>query len=170
MKSKKMKDVRRMAILANLVAIAIVLNLVEAQFNFIAVPGAKLGLANLVTMVVVYMFTAREAFIVTLLRVIIVGLASGRLFGPTTVMGFSGAILSLTVMILLKNINIFGIVLVSVISSMAHQVGQIIAGIYVIGSADVLYYLPVMLPLGIVSGILIGIISERFIKVMKDKV
>ena len=71
MKSKKMKDVRRMAVLANLVAIAIVLNLVEAQFNFIAVPGAKLGLANLVTMVVVYMFTAREAFIVTLLRVII---------------------------------------------------------------------------------------------------
>lgn len=169
MKSRKMNDVKRMAILANLVAAAIVLNLVEAQINFIPVPGAKLGLANLVTMVVVYMFSAKEAIVVTLLRVLIVGLLSGRLFGPTTLMGFSGAIVSVVVMISLKKFNIFGIVLVSVISSMSHQIGQIIAGIFVIGSADVIYYLPIMLPLGIVSGILIGIISQRFIKIMEDK-
>lgn len=169
MKSRNMNDVKRMAILANLVAAAIVLNLVEAQLNFIPVPGAKLGLANLVTMVVVYMFSPKEAIIVTLLRVIIVGLLSGRLFGPTTLMGFSGAIVSVIVMILLKKLNVFGITLVSVISSMSHQIGQIIAGVFVIGSADVIYYLPIMLPLGIISGILIGIISERFIKIMEDK-
>ncbi|HHW79541.1 MAG TPA: Gx transporter family protein [Acholeplasmataceae bacterium] len=169
MKYKGMKDVKRMAILANLVAVAIVLNLVEAQLNFIPVPGAKLGLANLVTMVVVYMFSPKEAIMVTLLRIIIVGLLSGRLFGPTTIMGFSGAIVSVIVMIMLKKINVFGVVLVSVISSMSHQVGQIIAGIFVIGSSDVIYYLPIMLPLGIVSGILIGIISERFIKVLENK-
>lgn len=169
MKYKGMKDVKRMAILANLVAVAIVLNLVEAQLNFIPVPGAKLGLANLVTMVVVYMFSPKEAIMVTLLRIIIVGLLSGRLFGPTTIMGFSGAIVSVIVMIMLKKINVFGVVLVSVISSMSHQVGQIIAGIFVIGSSDVVYYLPIMLPLGIVSGILIGIISERFIKVLENK-
>lgn len=169
MKYKGMKDVKRMAILANLVAAAIILNLVEAQLNFIPVPGAKLGLANLVTMVVVYMFSPKEAIMVTLLRIIIVGLLSGRLFGPTTIMGFSGAIVSVVVMIILKKLNVFGVVLVSVISSMSHQVGQIIAGIFVIGSSDVIYYLPIMLPLGIVSGILIGIISERFIKVLENK-
>lgn len=169
MKSRNMNDVKKMAILANLVAAAIVLNLVEAQLNFIPVPGAKLGLANLVTMVVVYMFSPKEAIIVTMLRIIIVGLLSGRLFGPTTIMGFSGAIVSVIVMIILKKINIFGVILVSVISSMSHQIGQIIAGIFVIGSADVIYYLPIMLPLGIISGILIGIISEKFIKIMEDK-
>lgn len=160
----KMKDVKRMALLANLIAAAIVLNLIEAAFNFLPVPGAKLGLANLVTMVVVYMFSARDAYIVTIIRVAVVGFAAGLL--PTIAMSFLGAITSVTIMILLKKLNIFGIVLVSVISSMAHQIGQIIAGIFVIGSADVIYYLPIMLPLGIVSGILIGIISGKFIKIM----
>lgn len=161
--------IKKMTMLANFIAIAIVLNLIEAQLDFIPVPGAKLGLANLVTLVVVYMFSYKEALIVTIVRIVVVGLLSGRLLSPTFYMSLSGGLLSVVIMVLLKNLNIFGIVLVSLLSSIAHQIGQIAAGVFVIGSSDVIYYLPIMLPVGIIAGVLIGIIAKRFIKIMEDK-
>ena len=54
-----------------------------------------------------------------------------------------------------------GIVLVSLLGSIGHQIGQIIAGIYVIGSSDIVYYLYIMIPLGILTGIVNGLIAQK---------
>lgn len=162
------KKIVKMALLANFTAVAIVLNLIEAQLNFIPVPGAKLGLANLVTLIILYMYGIKEASILTLVRIVVVGLLSGRLLGPTFYMGTAGAISSLIVMGTLKQLKVFGMTLVSLIGSISHQIGQIVAGIFVIGATEVFYYLPIMLPIGVVSGIIIGLIAEKFMVTMKN--
>ena len=162
------KKIVKMALLANFTAVAIVLNLIEAQLNFIPVPGAKLGLAKLVTLIILYMYGIKEASILTLVRIVVVGLLSGRLLGPTFYMGTAGAIASLIVMGTLKQLKVFGMTLVSLIGSISHQIGQIVAGIFVIGATEVFYYLPIMLPIGVVSGIIIGLIAEKFMVTMKN--
>lgn len=164
----KKNKTKKMIMLANLTAIAIVLSLVESQLNIIPVPGARLGLANLITVIVIYMFSFKEAFVTLILRILIVSILSGKLLSPTFYMGLSGAILSLLVMGILKQLR-FGTTIVSLFSSIAHQIGQIIAGMFVIGTQDIIYYLPIMLPIGVVSGIIIGIIAEKFVLNFKDK-
>ncbi|HKL95107.1 MAG TPA: Gx transporter family protein [Haploplasma sp.] len=156
------KKIRRLVILANLIAAAIVLSIIETAIAIIPVPGAKLGLANLITIVVLYMFSFKEALVVTLVRVFLVALLSPSSLGPTFYMGLAGGIMAVIAMGLFKKIG-FGIILVSLLGSLSHQLGQIFAGIYVIGSSDIIYYLYIMLPLGVVTGIVNGFIAEKFI-------
>lgn len=158
---------KKMVILANLIAAAIVLSIIESRLEIIPVPGAKLGLANLITLVVLYMYSFKEAVVVTLIRVFMVAILSGNL-GPTFTMGLSGGIVAITVMGLSKKFGI-GIVLVSLLGSIGHQIGQIIAGIYVIGSSDIVYYLYIMIPLGILTGIVNGLIAQKLIINLKNK-
>lgn len=150
-----------MVLLANFTAIAIVLGLIESYISIIQVPGAKLGLANLVTIIILYLFSYKEAILVTLTRVFIIALATT--FGPTFWMGFVGAIFSVTFMAIFKKVG-FGIILVSLIGSITHQIGQIVVGIKILGSNEIILYLVIMIPIGIVMGILIGVISGNFLK------
>lgn len=161
------KHIRKMVVLANLIAVAIVLGLVETQLAIISVPGAKLGLANLITIVVLYIYGFKEAVVVSMLRIFLVSLLSGS-FGPTFYMGLGGGVMSLLAMGLFKNLKL-GITLVSLLGSIAHQIGQIVVGIFVIGSQDVAYYLIIMIPLGIITGIINGYIGEKFIISLNSK-
>ncbi len=156
---------KKMVLLANFLAIAIVLNIIESMISFIPVPGAKIGFANIVTLIIIYIYGYKEASIVTILRILLVALLSGRLFGPTFWLGLSGSILSLTVMIVIHKLKLFGTVGVSVLGSFFHSIGQIIAGIFVIGSAAVVTYLPLMLIISIPAGVLTGMIAAKFISV-----
>lgn len=156
-------NIRKMTLLANLLAIAIVLNIIESAFPIIPVPGAKLGFANIVTLIVLYIYSFKDSSILTIMRVLLVSLLSGKLLGPVFYMSLAGAIVATIAMGAMKKTNYFGMVGVSVIGSIFHCIGQIIAGIFVIGSTAVLWYLPIMLFLSIPSGILTGIIAKRFI-------
>ncbi|MDY0276582.1 MAG: Gx transporter family protein [Acholeplasma sp.] len=167
MSYNKNNKIKKMVLLANLTAAAIILNIIEAQLEFLPVPGARLGLANLITIVVLYMYGFKEGFLVTILRVFIVALLSGRL-SQTFWMSMAGGILSVSAMGLLKKFKM-GIVLVSLLGSIFHQIGQIVAGIYVIGATEILYYLYIMIPIGVVTGIINGIIGEKLILNLKNK-
>lgn len=164
---EQFKGVKKMVLLANLTAVAIILGLVETLYSISIVPGAKLGLANLVTLVVLYFFTWKEAYTVTLIRVLMIGILSGR-FEVTFWMGLGGAILSVGVMSVLKALK-FGTTLTSLIGSISHQIGQIIVAVIAFETVEISSYLVIMIPLGIVTGILIGIISERFIVHYQNK-
>jgi heptaprenyl diphosphate synthase len=157
-----MKDIRKMTLLANLLAIAIVLNIIEAAIPIIPVPGAKLGFANVVTLIILYVYSFKDSFGITIMRVLAVALLAGRIFQPAFFMSLSGAFVSVIVMGLVKKTNFFGILGVSVIGSIAHAIGQIFAGVFVIGSVVVLLYLPIMLFLSVPAGALTGIIAQRF--------
>lgn len=156
------EQTKKMVLLANFLAIAIVLNIIESMIAIIPVPGAKIGFANIVTLIIIYIYGYKEATAVTLLRIFLVAILSGRVFGPTFWLGLSGAILSLLVMIVIHRLKWFGVVGVSVLGSFAHSIGQIIAGVYVIGSATVIAYLPIMLLISIPAGILTGMIASKF--------
>ena len=160
-----MKNTRKMILIANFLAIAIVLNLIESALTLSPIPGAKLGFANVVTLIILYIYSFKDSSALTLLRVILVAILSGRLLGPTFYMSISGAAASIIAMGILKKTNFFGILGVSVIGSVFHVFGQIAAGIFVIGSTIILYWMPVMLLLSIPAGIITGVIAKKFISV-----
>lgn len=152
-----------MTLLANFLAIAIVLNIIESAIPIIPVPGAKLGFANVVTLIIIYVYSFKDGFALTILRVLLVALLSGKLLGPIFYMSMSGAVIATLAMGLFQKLNYFGIIGVSVLGSIFHCIGQIAAGIFVIGSIAVIAYLPVMLFLSIPAGVLTGIIAKRFL-------
>jgi len=152
-----------MTLLANFLAIAIVLNIIESAIPIIPVPGAKLGFANVVTLIIIYVYSFKDGFALTILRVLLVALLSGKLLGPIFYMSMSGAVVATLAMGLFQKLNYFGIIGVSILGSIFHCIGQIAAGIFVIGSIAVIAYLPVMLFLSIPAGVLTGIIAKRFL-------
>ncbi len=164
---KSMQRTKKLALLANFLAIAIVLNIIESAIPVIPVPGAKLGFANVVTLIILYVYSFKDGMIISISRVLLVAILTGKLLGPTFYMSLSGALLSTLVMGFLMKTNFFGIVGVSVLGSIFHTIGQITAGVFVIGSIGVLAYLPIMLFLSVPAGLLTGIIAKRFFEIWK---
>lgn len=163
-----MQKTRKMTLLANFLAIAIVLNIIESAIPVIPVPGAKLGFANVVTLIVLYVYTFKDSSILTIARVLLVSLLTGKLLGPVFYMSISGAILALLAMGIFKKMNFFGILGVSVLGSVFHCIGQVIGGYFVIGSTAIVLYLPVMLFLSIPAGVVTGLIAQRFLKIWQS--
>lgn len=157
-----MDKIRKLTLLANFLAIAIVLNIIESAIPVIPVPGAKLGFANVVTLIVLYVYSFKDGFILTISRVLLVSVLSGKLLGPVFYMSMSGAILATIAMGFFKKSNFFGMIGVSVLGSIFHCFGQIIAGYFVIGSFAIVLYLPIMLLLSIPAGVVTGLIAKRF--------
>jgi len=158
-----MKNLNKITTLSMLIAVAIVLNVIEISINVIPVPGAKIGFANIVTVIVLYMYGFRSASLVTILRVFLVGLLS-RSFTIPFWMGLGGAIVSITVMGIFKNWFKLHLISVSVLGAITHTLGQVIVGIYLLETDLLILYLPLMLLIRIPAGILIGIIAQRFFK------
>jgi len=162
-----MRQTKKMTLLANFLAIAIVLNIIESVIPVIPVPGAKLGFANIVTLVILYMYSFKDSAALTVLRVLLVSILTAKLLNPVFFMSLSGAVFSLLAMGFFKKTNFFGVLGVSVIGSVFHCFGQVFAGIFVIGSTAVILYLPIMLFLSIPAGALTGIIAQRFLTIWK---
>lgn len=163
-----MQKTRKMTLLANFLAIAIVLNIIESAIPVIPVPGAKLGFANVVTLIVLYVYSFKDSSILTIARVLLVSLLSGKLLGPVFYMSISGAILAILAMGFFKKTNFFGILGVSVLGSVFHCIGQVIGGYFVIGSTAIVLYLPIMLFLSIPAGVVTGLIAQRFLKIWQS--
>src|SRR5690554_8212284 len=92
-----MKNLNKITTLSMLIAVAIVLNVIEMSINVIPVPGAKIGFANIVTVIVLYMYGCKSAGVVTILRVFLVGLLSRSVTIPFW-MGIRSTILSVRTM------------------------------------------------------------------------
>lgn len=145
------------------VTIAMIMSYLETlvPLNF-AVPGIKMGLANLVIIFVLYRRSFGDACIVSLMRVLLVALLFGN--AMSLIYSVSGAVLSLLLMRLMMMTERFSPVGVSVTGAVMHNVGQIIAAIFILGSSRIAYYLPVLLVSGIVTGTVIGIVAARLIR------
>lgn len=147
-----------MARLALLTALALVLSYVEALIPYsFAVPGIKLGLPNLAVMFALYKLGAREAAAVSGIRVLLASFMFGNAF--SLAYSLSGAALSLAVMVLLMRTGKLSPVGVSVAGGVAHNLGQILCAMVLLGTARIVYYLPVLIVSGVGAGILIGLVS-----------
>jgi heptaprenyl diphosphate synthase len=141
-----------------LIALAFILSYIESLFVLpIPIYGIKLGLANIVVLAALYMMGVKEAFTLSLVRIILVGFTFGNL--STIMYSMAGGLLSFGMMTAFKKSKWFGMVGVSVIGGVSHNIGQIIVAVFVVENLTMLYYLPFIIVAGVVSGILIGILG-----------
>ena len=162
-------ETRKIARMGLLVALSMILSYVESLIPaFVAVPGVKVGLANIVVIFALYTLGPIEALIVSLLRVIL----SSFLFGSvlSLLYSLSGALLSLGGMILMKKLKIFSTTVVSVTGGVLHNVGQTLVACLVLETDVLLYYLPVLILSGVITGAVIGIIASLVIKRLENNI
>lgn len=156
--------VQKIALLGVLTAIAIVLAIVESFIPSVGIPGVKLGLANIAILIVLYELGIWEAVLVNVLRVVVAALVRGTLLSMGFLMSLAGAFLSLGIMILFYLlIKKFSIIGVSVIGSIFHVTGQILVAMAFLGTAYVIFYLPIIAISAIVTGIIVGVIAKAII-------
>lgn len=155
---------RRLVFISVLVAQAMILSFIERMIPvpFIA-PGAKLGLANIITVTAVYMLTFKEAAAVVLLRIILTATTFGSL--SSFLYSLSGGVLSLLVMASIVKVfrNEVSLVGVSIIGAIAHNIGQLIVAAFVINSFLIITYLPILLIVAIPTGIFVGFVARFLI-------
>lgn len=156
--------VRKMVILSVMMAIAVVVNIIESWIPIIPGTAFKIGFANIIILIIAYAYGPKEAILVGVIRIFIVGLLSPSGFGPTFMLSLSGGIFSILTIVLFRLINKFSIISVSVVSSVMHVVGQLLAAAFLFSDV-VIFYAPIMLALSIPAGILTGILAGRFLKI-----
>ena len=142
------------AFLGLFTAFAMILSFVESQIPMV-IPGIKMGLPNIAIIVILYKFGYKEAFIVSLLRVLLTGLLFTNEI--TMLYGLAGATLSFIVMLLMK--KSFNIVTVSIVGGVCHNIGQILVACIMTSTLQIAYGLPVLLISGIVAGSVIGLVA-----------
>ncbi|MCL2350351.1 MAG: Gx transporter family protein [Defluviitaleaceae bacterium] len=167
---RKKDMVKKIAFYGVFASLAIIMAIIERMFPLpiTAVPGMKLGLANAIVIMVLYTHNARSAFAIAVLRIVIVGLLFGNPF--SIAYSLAGGLLSYSGMVLAKKTNIFGVVGVSVIGGVLHNIGQITVAALIVQHAGLFYYAPWLVIAGIVTGIIIGYtagLSANNIKILQ---
>lgn len=154
---------KKTAYLGLFVTLALIASYVESLVPFyFGAPGIKLGLANLITVVLLYRASVKDATLVSVLRILLSGFLFGNVF--SILYSYAGAILSLLVMCLLKKIKGFSILGISIAGGVFHNLGQIMAAVFLMENGSILYYFPILMVAGIVTGMLIGIGSREVLK------
>ena len=157
---------KKIATSALMIALAMILSFVESQIpSFFPIPGIKLGLANIAVIFALYRLSIKDAIVVSLIRVVVVS----TLFGTSLTLAYSlsGAVLSLLIMVLLKKSDRFSIIGVSVAGGISHNIGQIIMAIILMHNSVISYYLPFLIISGIVTGVVIGLVSAKIVERVK---
>lgn len=155
--------VARVALMASL---ALIFSYIEAIIPYNpGIPGIKLGIANVVTVIALYKYGWKEAASVSVIRIIVAGLLFNGVFGM--LYSLAGAVLSLIGMIGLKKTGLFSAIGVSMAAGVLHNMGQLFVAAALIEDLRIFFYFPVLLFSGIAAGILVGIISTMVLRVVK---
>lgn len=153
---------KNFASLGVLLALALVLSYVESFIPFpVGIPGLKLGLANIVTVILLFRYGKKEAFLITAARVFLAGFLFGNFF--SIFYSLAGALLSLAVMILMKKTGKFKVVSVSAAGGVFHNIGQLAIAVFLVGTTQIFYYLPILLIAGLITGVAVGLISQEIL-------
>ncbi len=157
---------KKAALFGLMIALAFVLSYLESliPFNF-GVPGIRLGLANTVVLAALYIMPKKDAFLISVIRIILAGFT----FNGVSAMIFSlaGGLFSFAVMLLLQKSEKFSVIGVSAAGGTAHNIGQLAAAAATAKTAGLLYYIPVLIISGAVTGILTGTAADIVIKRIK---
>lgn len=164
-KERRLKN--RAAYFGVFTALALIFSYVETliPINF-GIPGVKLGLANLVIVMVLYKTDFKEALLLSVARVILAGFIFGNLF--SILYSLAGGVLSLIVMNALRCRKSFSVIGVSIAGGVSHNIGQLIVAMLVVKTYQVGYYLPVLLIAGTLTGAVIGIVCREVLKRVED--
>ena len=145
------------------IAVAMVLSFVESQIPaFVAIPGIKVGLANIAVIYTLYKLGWKEAVLVSLVRVLLISLLFGSIM--SLFYSLAGAVLSLVGMCLLKKMDKFSVIAVSVVGGILHNLGQIGMACILLETNVIIYYLPFLFLSGIIAGIVTGLLGAYMVK------
>jgi heptaprenyl diphosphate synthase len=160
---------RKVARYGLLVALALVLSYLESLVPvFVAVPGMKLGLTNLVVMMALYKMSAKDAIALNFVRIVLVSLTFGNAF--SLIYSLAGGMLSCLVMILLKKSGRFGMLGVSVAGGVFHNIGQILVAMVLLETWQIASYVVVLWVSGVAAGVVIGILSGEIVRRLPDDI
>lgn len=156
------KKVARMGVF---IALAMIFSYIEVliPFNF-GIPGVKLGIANIVTVTSLYVFSTGEAFGISVIRIVLMGILFGN--GMSLLYSLTGGLLSFLAMWIGKRTSWFSVIGVSVAGGVFHNVGQILAVMLVMKNTMFVAYLPVLFVAGVVTGYLIGLLANKIIELL----
>lgn len=158
---------RKTAFLGMFLALALICSYVESLIPFyFGVPGVKLGLTNIVVVLMLFCMGAKEAFCISVLRILLAGFLFGNPFSILYSLG--GGILSFLVMLFLKSTGKLKVISISVAGGMFHNIGQLLVASVVVENYNLFYYAPILLAAGFVTGFLIGILAQELIIRLKD--
>lgn len=144
-------------------AVAMVLSFVESQIPaFVAVPGVKIGLANIAVVFALYRLGWKEAAGISLVRVLLVSLLFGS--AASLLYSLAGAVLSLVGMGIMKKTGRFTEIMVSVSGGILHNIGQIVMASLILETDVLRYYLPFLLVSGIIAGIVVGLVAAVLLR------
>ena len=147
-------------------ALALIFSYVEAIIPYNpGIPGIKLGIANVVTVVALYKFGAKDAAAVSVIRVVLAGFLFNGLFGM--LYSLAGAVLSLAGMTGLKKTGLFSVTGVSMAAGVLHNLGQLLVAAALIEDLRIFFYFPVLMFSGIAAGILVGVISAMMLRALR---
>jgi len=163
---------KKLTLMAILTAIALIIFIIEAQIPLpIPVPGVKLGLANVVTLFV--LFCKREnlsdalntlnAFTILLCRIVLGAVFTGRPI--VLVYSLVGGVLGFAAQVIMRRlVNEKQIWVCGAIGAVFHNIGQILAAMVITGTPSIIAYLPVLVIAGIVTGVVTGLIAQFTIR------
>ncbi len=164
-------EIKKISRLAMLLAISVTLNIIESFLPIFNgyIPGFKIGLANIVILIVIYVYNFKDVLIISILRVFLVGILRTGLFSPSFFFSLSGSILSIITMYLAKKYTKLSIIGVSILGSISHTIGQIIMAI-IFYNLNMIYYMAFALIFSIPTGILIGFLAKEIKKTLDTSI
>jgi len=147
----------RMVRIALLIALGVSMHLVESMIMLpIPIPGVKLGLANLATLLALYLYGVQDGILVAVARVFLGSLISGLFLSPAFFLGLGGGVFSTIIMGLFMRWRCFTVVGVCIAGAAAHNFGQLLVASLLLKSSAVAYYLPFLLVASIPTGLFTG--------------
>jgi heptaprenyl diphosphate synthase len=163
---KHRRSARRLTLMTMLLAMSILLHMVEPALP-IPVPGVKLGLANIIGLIALFLFGIKEMITINVMRVVMASLLRGILFGTGFWLSLSGVLLSTLVTILLYKQNKLSKIGLSVASGAFHGIGQIGALILINNTVMMIYWLPMLWFSSVPTGYVTGTLSVQVLKRLK---
>lgn len=170
-RGNSLKEIKYVILLALMISQALVLSFIESLLPLsVPIPGVKLGLTNIVTLAVIILFGMGEAVLVVFIRTLLASLFGGGLYA--FLFSVTGGILSAIIMALLYRNTFFRLSItgISVAGGISHNVGQLLVACLTMKSTEVLYYTPVLMISGVITGLCIGICSANVIKLLNKHI
>lgn len=155
---------KRLVTLAFLLALSIALHYLEGLIPFNLIPGFRLGLANIISLFVLYYFGGRSFIFINISRVLIVGMISTGFVSPSFMMSSFGMILSSTITLVLYYLIKTSIYGTSVVSSLFHVIGQLLAYAIYFDSFQIFYYIIYLGTFSLIAGFIIAFLCSLLIK------
>lgn len=156
---------KRLVTLSIFLSISIVLSIVESFLPLIPIVGAKLGLANIMTLVVMSMYGEKDAFVIVILRIILVGFLRGSFGNTPFFLSLGGGLTAYVMMAIFYRFKGFSVISVSIMGSLGHSLGQIVVAIIILETSQLAFLFPVLFLIAIPTGIFTGSVARKFIKI-----